>query len=124
MKWKLDENLGRSAAELFRQSGHDVQTVRTEGLSGLADQELIELCRREGRVLVTLDKEFANPLLFPPEKYLGIAVLRLPPRPTQEDLFLLCRTLIRAVESNSIVGKLWSVQRVHIREYRGEEADS
>jgi len=36
MKLKLDENLGRSVAELFRQAGHDTTTVPSEGLcSGL-----------------------------------------------------------------------------------------
>jgi predicted nuclease of predicted toxin-antitoxin system len=29
MKLKLDENLGRSVAELFRQAGHDTTTVRS-----------------------------------------------------------------------------------------------
>src|SRR5439155_11743707 len=37
VKVKLDENLGHAAADLFRQAGHDVEMVRTEGLSGCPD---------------------------------------------------------------------------------------
>ncbi len=31
MRLKLDENLGRAAAEVLRSEGHDVQTVLAQG---------------------------------------------------------------------------------------------
>jgi predicted nuclease of predicted toxin-antitoxin system len=64
MKMKLDENLGRRGAEIFRTAGHDVATVASQRLSGATDRELIDVCRREGRCLVTLDLDFSNPLVF------------------------------------------------------------
>ena len=39
MKFKLDENLGRSAAELLRLAGHEVATVAGEELCGTPDQK-------------------------------------------------------------------------------------
>jgi predicted nuclease of predicted toxin-antitoxin system len=75
---KLDENLGHTAAELFREAGHGVETVHSQRLSGAPDAEVIALCRREQRCLVTLDLDFSNPLMFKPWEYAGIAVLRLP----------------------------------------------
>ena len=42
------------------------------------DTVVIEACRREGRALVTLDLDFANPLDYRPSEYTGIAVLRCP----------------------------------------------
>lgn len=80
MKLKLDENLGHSAANLFRQAGHVVAMVRAQSLSGFPDEDVLAVCQREGRCLVTLDLEFGNPLLFKPSEYAGIAVLHLPPK--------------------------------------------
>jgi predicted nuclease of predicted toxin-antitoxin system len=58
MKLKLDENLDRQAEELLRRQGHDVQTAAAEKLWGSEDAHLIQICRSEGRCLVTLDMEF------------------------------------------------------------------
>lgn len=71
---------------------------------------------------MTLGLEFGNPLVFRPADYPGIAVLRLPPRPTPDDLYDGVRTLIGGLERESIEGKLWIVQRGRIREYQ-EEGD-
>ena len=61
MRLKLDENLGRTAAALFQSVGHDTETVRGEGLCRASDREVIAVCENEGRSLVTLDLDFANP---------------------------------------------------------------
>ena len=55
MKFKLDENLSRHAADLIRAAGHDAVTVASQGLRGTLDETLFEVCRHEGRALVTLD---------------------------------------------------------------------
>lgn len=64
MKIKLDENLGQRGAELFRAAGHDVATVPGQGLCSASDRELIMACKAEKRCLVSLDLDFANPLVF------------------------------------------------------------
>lgn len=69
---------------------------------------------------MTLDIDFANPLLFPPNTYSGIAVLRLPSHPTYDDLIALCETLVAALEKGEIRGKLWIIQKGRIREYQPE----
>ena len=121
MKLKLDENLGIRAAELFRQAGHDVSTVPEENLCSTPDKELIALCRNEQRCLVTLDLDFGNPLLFRPEEYFGIAVLRLPSKPSPNDLYEIIGTLITGLAGEKIAKKLWIVERRRIREYRPDE---
>ena len=120
MKIKLDENLGNREANYFRQAGHDVATVLEEGLCSSADEKLIEICRSEERCLVTLDLDFGNPLLFKPEDYAGIAVLRLPPNSNPDDLHDVVQTLIQGLMQKEIKGKLWIIQRGRIREYQPE----
>jgi len=121
VKLKLDENLGSRGAELFRQAGHDISTVAQQGLCSASDKKLLEVCLTEKRCLVTLDLEFGNPLVFRPEDYSGIAVLRLPASPTPHDLFNAVNTLILGLAGKEIQGGLWIIQRGRIREYQTEE---
>ncbi len=123
MKLKLDENLGSRGAELFRQAGHDISTVAQQGLCSATDKKLLEICRAEKRCLITLDLEFGNPLIFRPEGYSGIAVLRLPPSPTPHDLFDTVNTLIVGLARKEIEGRLWIIQKGRIREYQPADGE-
>ena len=121
MRLKLDENLGTRGRDLLLQAGHDVVTVPEQSLCSAADRVLIDICRSERRCLVTLDLDFSNPLRFKPSDYAGIAVLRLPTKPTPDDLFDLVRTLIGGLARQNIEGQLWIVQRGRVRVYQQEE---
>jgi predicted nuclease of predicted toxin-antitoxin system len=120
MKLKLDENLGQRCRETLVQAGHDVTSVREQGLAGHPDLELISVCQNEGRALVTLDLDFSNPLRFPPGNYSGIAVLRLPAPANYGELLAATKTLTKALESEPLPGKLWIVEIGRIRVYRPE----
>ena len=123
MTIKLDENLGSHGAEILRAAGHQVTTVVEEGLASATEHELANVCRSDRKCLVTLDLDFSNPLRFAPSRHSGIAVLRLPHRSTADDLFHAVRTLASGLAASTIDGKLWIVQRGHIREYE-EDAES
>jgi len=123
MKLKLDENLGSRIATLLRSAGHDVATVPGQGLSSTADTQLIEICRREERCLVTLDRGFGNRLRFKPSDYSGIAVIRLPKQPNPGDLRETIEVLIVGLEQAEIAGKLWIIRRGVIQEYQPVEPE-
>ena len=96
-------------------------TVYGQGLVGSPDTNLLGVCRDEARAPVTLDREFANPLIFDPSTCSGIAVLRLPSRPTPEQLQSAIRTPVGALASRPIAGKLWIVEIGRIREHQPED---
>ncbi len=82
MKIKLDENIGSRGSNLLAERGHDVSTVREQGLSGAPDEVIFQVCATEGRVLITLDRDFGEVLRFPPEKSAGI--VDFGPRPPSQ----------------------------------------
>ena len=120
MKFKLDENIGRRGLELLKASGHDVTTVWDQGLRGVADEELFQICAAEGRVLVTLDRDFGQITRFPPEKSAGIVVLDLGQRATLQGIIGRLRDFLSVLESHAVTGALWIVEpgrvRIHLRD--------
>jgi hypothetical protein len=123
MRLQLDENLGRPAVKLFEEAGLEVATVHQQSMASAIDSELATRAASEQRCLVTLDLDFANVLLFPPRSYCGIAVLRLPSRPSSKDLFAACSTLIAGLSRAEISGQLWIVEPGRIREYEPDDDD-
>jgi predicted nuclease of predicted toxin-antitoxin system len=121
VKVKLDENLGRRALKQFQAAGHDVTSVPGQRLCSAPDHALISICGAEGRCLVSLDLDFANPLVFKPDQYAGIAVLRLPAKPTPDDLDAAVATLLAEMGKRTIHGKLWIVAPGRIRQYHRED---
>ncbi|MFO7650490.1 MAG: DUF5615 family PIN-like protein [bacterium] len=115
MKFKLDENLGTRTQQLFRAAGHEIATVSSQRLCGTADTRLFEVCRLEGRCLVTLDTDFADIRRFPPQDAAGVVVLRLPRNPTLPVIESLVREFLGAVGERPLAGRLWMVEPGRIR---------
>jgi predicted nuclease of predicted toxin-antitoxin system len=123
LKLKLDENLGAKCADVLKVAGHDVETVQSHALTSASDDEVIAACRAEARALITLDLDFSNPLIYPPERHSGIAVLRMPARQSYVVLLALVRTLIDALKREDLTGQLWSVEAGRVRIYQPPSED-
>ncbi len=92
--------------------------MRDEKLYGAKDARVLQAATAEGRILVTLDQDFANVLVFPPEDTAGIAVIRFPGQATPGLLENLILALLYAMEQKLIKGKLWIVEPGRIREHQ------
>ncbi|MBD2773685.1 DUF5615 family PIN-like protein [Iningainema tapete] len=124
MNIKLDENLGSlRVATWLRMAGHDVTTVREQGLISAPDEELIDVCRSEDRCLVTADRGFGNRIRYNPAEYAEIVVIRLPSHATFPDWREAIETLILWLEQAEVTGKLWMIQKGTIREYQPIEEE-
>lgn len=120
MKFKLDENFGTRTQQLFCTAGHDVKTVREQGLEGCSDIVLYEMCCSEKRCLVTFDLHFADVPRFPPDKASGIVVIRVPRNPTLELLKRMVQQFLVALEKWDIGKSLWIVEVGRIRIHKTE----
>jgi predicted nuclease of predicted toxin-antitoxin system len=76
MKIKLDENISRHLKIVIIQKGHECVTTEDEGLLGKTDVEVGAVAKSEGRMLFTLDLEFANLHKFPPGSHPGVVLFR------------------------------------------------
>lgn len=120
MKFKLDENFGPSVLALFERRGLDCHTVRDESLSGAEDSAVLAAAVAEQRVLVTLDRDFTNILLYPPEGTAGVAVIQPGRRASRQLLAMMVDSFLAACEKQLIRGKLWIVEPGRIREHKTE----
>lgn len=120
MKFKLDENLGSLGRPLLEAHGHDVATVAEQQLSGAEDASIYEVCRNEGRVLVTLDHDFGNTLRFLPEATAGIVVIECKGRTSPSMILARLSELAALLRTRVIDHELWIVEpgRVRIHEHR------
>lgn len=123
MKFKIDENFGPTVLDVFHLRGLDYQTVRDEGLSGADDPTVLAAAVAEDRILVTLDRDFSNVLLYPPENSAGVAVIRLRERASRQLLAMVLDSFLSACAQELIRGKLWIVEPGRIREHRSEDED-
>ena len=115
---KLDENLPEVARELLQTAGHDVATAREEGLAGAADEALLTAAKHEGRVLVTLDLDFANVRRYDPADTVGIIVLRL----HDQTLPMIRRAVVRLADllsREATKGRLWILDESRLRIWPG-----
>lgn len=123
MKLKLDENIGRCGLELLKAAGHDVTTVREQGLGGAEDAVRFQVCAEEGRALITLDHDFGQVLRFPPESTSGIVILELPPRADPDALLARLRDFLTLLKLRPLGRELWIVEpgRVRIHQQNADE---
>jgi predicted nuclease of predicted toxin-antitoxin system len=118
VRFKLDENLPRAARSRLERQGWDVHDVQDEHLAGALDSELQTACEREGRILVTLDLDFADTRRYAPERSPGVIVLRPENQSIQACLACL-EGAVRALAVEPIRASLWIVEpeRIRIRDH-------
>ena len=114
MNFKIDENPPAECAALLRGAGFGADTVVEEDLAGTDDAAIARTVRAEGRVLITLDLDFANIQAYPPSTHSGIIVLRLKRQDKHAVLGLVLR-MISALKTRLPAGDLWIVESDRIR---------
>lgn len=75
MRFLVDECVGPSVASWLRENNHDAKSAY-EDCRGWADERILETARSEGRIVVTMDKDFGDMVFRMKLPHCGIILLR------------------------------------------------
>ena len=76
MRFLVDECTGPAVAHWLRAQGHEVASVYDE-TPGISDEEVLRRANEEGRILVTIDKDFGEHIYLHRRRHYGVILLRL-----------------------------------------------
>jgi predicted nuclease of predicted toxin-antitoxin system len=86
-------------------AGHEADGLRDEGLIRAPDDVVLDLVRRESRVLLTLDKGIADVRAHPSEAHPGIVLFR-PPAAGRGTILLFVRRHLASLFERNLTGRL------------------
>lgn len=114
MQFKIDENLPINIAELLITAGHDAKTVNEQQMQGVKDPVLIDACKTENRVLITLDTDFSDIKAYPPQEFSGIIVLRLGSQ-SKHHVLKVFKSIMSLIAQEPLKEHLWIVEETRVR---------
>jgi predicted nuclease of predicted toxin-antitoxin system len=77
MKLLADESCDFAVVGALREAGHDIASI-AEGHAGITDHEVMAVAAREGRTVITEDKDFGQLLFAGERRVVGCVLLRYP----------------------------------------------
>ncbi len=77
MRFLLDESTDARLGPWLRSLGHDVSAIAADHPAVLKDHEVLAIARREGRTLITDDRDFGELIFARNLPHAGVIYLRL-----------------------------------------------
>jgi predicted nuclease of predicted toxin-antitoxin system len=114
VRFKVDHNLPVEVVDELIAAGHDAVSVLAQGLAAAADSDIVEVCQREGRILMTADLDLSDIRQYPPAGSPGFIVLRLHRQSRPAQLALL-RQLMPQLAARAVADHLWIAEPGRIR---------
>lgn len=78
MNFLLDQSADARLAPWLTAQGHDAVRIGRDYPHGLPDEEVLAIARREGRILITNDRDFGELVFKRGHLHTGVIYLRLP----------------------------------------------
>jgi len=114
LNFKVDENLPREVTTLLISAGYNAVTVVEQNLGGEDDINIIDVCAKEERVLVTLDMDFADVRTYPPNLYSGLIVIRVH-KQDKPHILAVFSQVIPLLIAEPLDKHLWKVEESKVR---------
>jgi len=77
MRFLADMGISPKVVELLRDQGHDALHLHEESLGRLPDVDILEKARKEGRIVLTHDLDFAELLALGESSSASVIIFRL-----------------------------------------------
>lgn len=120
MGFKLDENIPSEACTLLQNEGPGATTAEEEQLSGQEEAIIANRIQSEGMCLITLDLDFSDIRVYPPEDYPGIVVLR-PHRQDKTSVMELINGVLNCIQiGENPDHRLWITEPDRVRIHEAE----
>jgi predicted nuclease of predicted toxin-antitoxin system len=84
MRFLADQDLWKTTVDLLRAWGHDVVTASEIDFARASDEELLSKARKEGRLLITRDRDFGSLVFLGNIPSRGVLLLRIEPQTQHE----------------------------------------
>jgi predicted nuclease of predicted toxin-antitoxin system len=114
LKLFLDENLPKNLWKALRAVGYSAARAVDEGLRGKHDSAIFRQLRHRS-IIITRDKDFLRPDLFPPP-HSGIIVIDLPGGTPVPDLIRTVVNALSILSSQELTNKVYIVELDQVRE--------
>lgn len=76
LKFILDVGVGNKIAHYLNDLGYDALLVSSIN-PNMSDREILEIAEREGRMVITMDKDFGELVYLSDKRHKGVLLLRL-----------------------------------------------
>ncbi|HEV7920354.1 MAG TPA: DUF5615 family PIN-like protein [Thermoanaerobaculia bacterium] len=113
MKLLLDQNLSADAAVILRSRGMDAVHAREVGLQAAEDDAILEWCRTEERIVITLDADFHALLALAGARNPSVVRIRI--EGLREALAALILRVVAVIAADLQGGTLVTVTETSIR---------
>ncbi len=114
LKFKIDENLPTEIVDRLISAKYDAISVVDQDLIGASDSKIVEVCKIEERIIVTLDTDFMDIRTYPPDEYSGIIVIRVKNQ-SKRYIVNIFTQMIPLLKSELINHHLWIMEENQIR---------
>lgn len=101
MRLLIDENIADELTDMLCGKGHDV----LKPSPGTKDEHIAAIAKKERRVILTQDKDFANIIWYPPKSLHGIIRIKFHP-PIISDILVALENLFQEFTQKDLDKKL------------------
>jgi predicted nuclease of predicted toxin-antitoxin system len=101
----VDESVSYGIVHVLREAGHEVLAIAESDTAGLGDEQVFQLVRNRGALLITRDYHFTNAVRFPASTTQGILYIRRGNLTAVEEIALIQRVFSQH-SADTFVGRL------------------
>ena len=106
MKLFLDENISLQVIDDLKNTGFEVEHVRTVGLQGASDKKVAEYAKKQKAILVTKDIEFGSMIIYARGSHYGLIIIRFPHYMKLKDFVRNLISFFNTIEKEKLIGSM------------------